>query len=372
MLDRFHLIGYVCVSCCALTGGIAWAADPSDAPPATRPASTRPAQVATQPESEGVVQEAMKHLFTLRRPGAADRSGEVVGSRGGRPTPRAARAAVVGQHPTGATEDDLRYAFPDADLPAASQPAEVIEPVPVAVPGAPYGYALSNPPGSRQRRDFANYRYFDGQPSRYGYGYKGYGADPYGDAYRFGFTRGYDYGRFIDESNIRTQAVLKHYKGHLSEGLTLFNQGRYHEAADAFRLAADTHQGDPAARIYSAHALFAIGRYRDAVPYLKRAFELQPKIAYLRYDFREDYGVPGDFEKQLAALESALAASPDNIDRLVLLGYVRYFTGQRERSFEPLRRAWNLGRRDSLVKLMLDNARPPDVVLEGGAVPARP
>ena len=129
-----------------------------------------------------------------------------------------------------------------------------------------------------------------------------------GNVYRFGFTNEYDFGRFYTESNARTEMVLQHHAGHLTNGLKLFRQRRYAEAADGFRLAADTNHGDPSSRLYAAHALFAMGRYAEAVPYLRRAFELQPKIVFLNFDIRDDYGDQKDFQSQLAALEAALGS----------------------------------------------------------------
>jgi hypothetical protein len=68
----------------------------------------------------------------------------------------------------------------------------------------------------------------------------------------------------------------------------------------------ETDHGDAASRIYAGHTLFAIGRYRDGVRFLRRAFQLQPRITYLSYDIRDDYGDPADFDRQLEALREAL------------------------------------------------------------------
>ena len=236
------------------------------------------------------------------------------------------------------------------------------------------GYPVPNPyyPETRHRlpeseRSYSNYRYFDGRPGRYGYGNHDYeyGSNGYeGDVYRFGFNRGYDVARFDNESNERTEVVLKHFTGHLSRALTLFNQGRYREAADAFRLAAEEHQGDPSSRLYAAHALFAIGRYHEAVGFVRRAFELQSRIVYLTFDMRDDYGQRRDFTQQLGALESAVHSSPSNADRLLMLGYVRYFTGDRDGAYESLLAAYKLNHRDPLVKQLLENSRPADVTMD--------
>ncbi len=217
----------------------------------------------------------------------------------------------------------------------------------------------------QHRRDFANRRYFGGLPNAYGYGDNPfYLGDPYGDVYRFGFLEGRDFAQFEIESNARTDANLAHAATHLDNGLTLFRSGHYAEAADAFRLAADTNQGDPAARLYAAHSLFAVGRYQEGVGYLRRAFELQPRIIYLSYDVRDDYGQRSDFDSQLEALKRAIASSPTNTDRLLMLGYLFYYTKQRDRAYPILARAAAIDPRDALVRQLLQNARPPDVELD--------
>ena len=98
--------------------------------------------------------------------------------------------------------------------------------------------------------------------------------------------------------------------------------------------------------------------------FLRRAFELQPKIVFLGYDMRDDYGKRADFDKQLATLQIASKRFPRNVDRLIMLGYVHYYTGQRDRAYFPLDRANKIDPRDRLVERLLDNARPPDVMLD--------
>ncbi len=184
------------------------------------------------------------------------------------------------------------------------------------------------------------------------------------DMFRFGFVKGPYHARFYDEALTREDSLLAHFGEHLDRGLELFRKGRYHEAASAFKLAADTHHGDPASRLYAAHALFAIGRYKEAVEFLRRAFELQPKIAMLTYDIRDDYGNTGDFERQVEAIEKALLRSPKSFERLVVLGYVRYYTAQRDEAFVLLNRADKLYPKDALVGKLIENCRPPDVAFD--------
>jgi hypothetical protein len=239
----------------------------------------------------------------------------------------------------------------------------------VYVNPVPYGYRRSHRL-SRKERDWANYRYFGGRPSRYGHGRFDAYADPglygYGDGdlFRFGFMKGYDVGRFDRFNDERTTSLLAYARSQLNRGVELFHQGRYAEASDAFQVSADTDQGDAVSRIYAGHALFALGRYRDAAVHIRRAMALQPRIVYLHYNMRDDYDRPEQFDAQLNALEHALDLSPANEDRLFLLGYVLYFSDQRSQAYPILARAYKQDRRDTLVRKMMRNAQPPDVELD--------
>lgn len=229
------------------------------------------------------------------------------------------------------------------------------------------GYYQSSPRRSQRSRDRTNYRYFGGQPGRYGYArrYAPYHHDsPAGDAFRFGFLQGFDRGQFERVAIEREQSLLQHHSIHLKRGLEHFHKGDYQQAAAAFKLAADTHHGDPASRIYAGHTLFAVGRYQQAVTYLHRAFELQPKIALLDYDVRDDYPKNEDFDKHLAALEAAVKKAPNDTNRLLILGYVRYYAGQRDKAHAPLAQADRINRGDSLAQRLMEHCQPPDVALE--------
>jgi len=216
----------------------------------------------------------------------------------------------------------------------------------------------------RSEREWSDYRYFEGRPSRYGYGRYDFGDGYAGSWFRHGFMKGYNTGQFDKTATERQERVLTHAHGHLERGLECFREGKYREAADAFKLAAESNQGDPAARLYAAHALFTTGQYREAVKYLRRAFELQPKIALLDFDIRDDYGRKADFDQHLQALETASRQAPDNIDRLITLGYVRYYTHQRDNAYEALAKAAKLDTRDRLVQRLIENCHVPDVSLD--------
>jgi hypothetical protein len=340
---------------------------------------------ATAPAAEGAVQQALRQIYTIPRKPAHPN--------------RVARPAS--DAPTNPQRAESTTPVPPADRRSNSEVSELDESEgveyhkdprpPIRDDDGPYtGNALGGYPGtfvgpyfypyyrsggglsSRQRR-WSDYRYFGGRPSQYGFGREDFFGDSYaGGAYRFGFNRGYNRGYFDRRATEREESLLAHSGNAMSRGLQAFREARYQEAADAFRLATELNQGDPAARIYAAHSLFAIGRYRDAVKHLRRALELQPRIALLTYDMREDYRERADFEDQLAALRGALAASPRDEDRLFMLGYVQYFTWQRAEAHATFQTLSRMNAHDRVVSQLVEIARPADVVLDARRVPAKP
>jgi tetratricopeptide (TPR) repeat protein len=245
---------------------------------------------------------------------------------------------------------------------------------------SPYVYVpppyVQMPPSqmSPADRDWNRYLSFGGMP--WGYGYGGYGGyypgGSWGDAYNLGYTSPYYFWRFNKYATERQESVTTHALNAMDRGLELFKAGNYGQALSAFKLAAETNQGDAAARIYTVHALFATGRYREAMPFLKRAFELQPKIALLDFDMRDDYGKRADFDAQYQALRAALDKSPTSVERLIMLGYVHYYTGRREAAYEPLTKAKSLDPANPLIDRLLPNCTPPDVVLDRQKAAATP
>ncbi len=333
-----------------------------------RPAGTRPADDAVSaPAEPGAVQKALTRLYRIPLPARRPRDLQPASSRpAGQQSAASAGAGQAPVRPPAPVEADRAGDTADG---GDSLSAGAVSPGGVNVYVAPgdYGPGVYRPDGpgltARERR-WSDYRYFGGRPSRYGYDrefYRRFGDDDDGAAYRFGFLRGYDRGRFEGRADERGKALRALSGRRLQAGLEHFRAGDYRAAASAFRLAAESDQGDPAAAVYAAHALFAVGRYRDAAGYLRHAFDMQPKIALLDYDLREDYGVEGDFEVHLTALENALRDDPRNTDRLLLLAYVCCFSGQRDRADGLLREARRLGSGDRLIQQLQAGQLVPDV-----------
>jgi hypothetical protein len=198
-----------------------------------------------------------------------------------------------------------------------------------------------------------------------GYGYPWYGSSFFDDYYYPWIDPEYRYERYqrlTTQSAQRTKRLLDKNRGMMSQGLQAFAEGRYEQALSAFRLAADMNKSDPAARVHAAHTCFALGRYSQAVRWLREAFGLEPRLRDLPYDIRDDYGRREDFDEQLTRLRGALELSPNDIDLLTLLGYINYYTGQRTEAYEALRKVKERipkgARRDELVASLFEACAP--------------
>ena len=318
-------------------------------------------------ESAGSVDRALTRLYRIPRTNRAQTAtggpGYVVrpGQRVTGTTPTSPATGKSGQNLQRATDQTLANGQP--------VPGNGVQPGPAGYAGGPYarGYGgaytgVHHVPSGK--REWVDYRYFDGEPSRYGYGdnsWYGVGDNPEGEYYRFGFTEGYDRGQWDRENSEYRQSVLSHAGIQFSRGLEAFRSGEYRESVKWFKLASDMNRGDPSAMIYSAHALFAVGRYQEGATYLRKAFTLEPRIAMLTYDMRDDYGTVKDFEAQVAALQSAASAAPKNVDRLTMLGYVLNYSGQADRAYAALAKARKLDPNDKVVKTLYEATSPPDV-----------
>jgi len=342
----------------------AWAESPTTRPAGqAAPPASQPAQVS----QIGVVRAALTQLYIVPRNPAPPWPDEVNARNAQKPATRPAQTwppAITIERQTVAAKsarvqpaDKLERKTTDASKGTAQQASGIfIESIP---------WYRTGPRVSQKEREWADYRYYGGQPSRYGLGSRYAMSDDYDSGvYRYGFMEGYDYGQFIDQADQRVQQLIAHATAQIDRGVKLFQQGQYQQAADIFQLACESNQGDATARVYAGHALFALGRYRDAVRNLRRAFELQPRIAYLIYDVRGDYDEPAKYEQQLNALRKALEMSPRDVDRLFLMGYMHYYTGQRTAAWRYFQRVQEVDKNDAISERLMRNAQPPDVEVD--------
>ena len=202
-------------------------------------------------------------------------------------------------------------------------------------------------------------------PHRYGkehsWRYPRYGCDPY-HVLRY---REDPFRRHEQEA--RNDRLLEAYLESMSQGLAAFYAGDYSTSARLFMHAASINQGDAASRIHTTHALTALGRYDEAVKFLRRAVQLQPQFVMLPLDIRKDYGRSDDFEQHYARLLSAAKGSSAGSNTQVLLGYYQLFTNKAVEAAKTLRAAGKHRPGDELVGRLIGAAVVPVFPTDQGA-----
>ncbi|MCK4659556.1 MAG: hypothetical protein KAV82_08550 [Phycisphaerae bacterium] len=223
-------------------------------------------------------------------------------------------------------------------------------------------YTRSRHRSSRWSRDYYRERsygprgYRPYHEDRYGgWGYGDYGHG--GHTFDRGYWEGHRDGRRFADWERRAEMGRRSYADAMNSGLRAFRNGEYPAAVRDFIRAAKVNQGDPASRIHAAHALVAIGRYPEALPALRRAFQLQPKIAYLALDIRRDYGAKADFQAHLKGIEDAAEKARNDPGLWLLLGYYQFFSARETAALASLTRSNELAPGDFLTEALLAAAR---------------
>jgi len=189
----------------------------------------------------------------------------------------------------------------------------------------------------------------------YGYAWRSYRDDYRADAYEQGrYDADHEYTDYIAAQ--RAGQLLDANREKLDEGMSYFRAGRYGRAAVAWLGASKLDQADAVSRIHAAHALFALGRYTDAVTLLERGFELAPLLADSTYDIRTDYTDQSDFGRHLATLKTYVAKYPNDAAATTLLGYVLSYTEGPASAYAVLKRARALRPTDAFVNRLWKTA----------------
>ncbi|MCP4251574.1 MAG: hypothetical protein GY778_31440 [bacterium] len=187
-------------------------------------------------------------------------------------------------------------------------------------------------------------------------GYGAYGVAPQG-YFDDGYSEGFHDGRRFQKWQARAEKGLNSYVKAMRQGAEAFRSGDYGLAARQFILAARLNQGDAASRLHAVHAMTALGQYTAAVPALRRALQLQPRLVYLPLDIRSEYGAQADFQAHLDALADAARTAEDDPSLWLLLGYCQFFGGQPGAAVNSLTRAGELAPDDDAVERLLEVAK---------------
>lgn len=140
----------------------------------------------------------------------------------------------------------------------------------------------------------------------------------------------------------------------MTNGARYFRSGKYAAAAERFRQAAEVSTDESSPLFLLAHSLFAARRYPQAVRSLREALKANPDWLLIEFDVRPMYERPEDVVAQLAQLAAEVEANPLDRDRLFLLGFELFITGQPDRARPILEQAARLEKNDAHLKPFFD------------------
>ena len=126
---------------------------------------------------------------------------------------------------------------------------------------------------------------------------------------------------------------------HRHLGNALYNQGRYEEALDAYRVAAE--QRPDYARVHSnvGAALNKLDRFEEAETHLRRALALDPQVRNAHRHLSDALYNQGRYEEALEAAHVVVEQDPDSLGAHVNLGVTFAALGRFEEAETHLRRA---------------------------------
>lgn len=218
------------------------------------------------------------------------------------------------------------------------------------------------------------------------YAYNAYGCGPggagfgwtpgLGDAYLAGRMDQFNFERYefnILDMNRRKERILSNQQKALVLGLERLRDGDYARSVVALSMAADLDQGDPACRIHLAQARLALGHYDEAGKVLRRALQLQPKLAYADLHIERYYPTEQTLESLTNQLVATLRSRRVSADELFLAGYLEYQRGRFTAAYNAFSRVAESMRDDSLTRVFLGITRPAVIVAEasGANTPGR-
>jgi tetratricopeptide (TPR) repeat protein len=226
------------------------------------------------------------------------------------------------------------------------------------------GDAHAHPPRDDRRYDrkrdesLSRRDRFEARPVPPGYSERSWSrASGATEAYDRGYEDGYRDGLAYAQRQAALDRGTSAFDTAFAEGMDRFRNRDYGAAVRHLMLAAKLNQDDPISRLHAAHASVALGHYDDAALLLRRAFQLQPALAYVSMDISRYYASRKEFRGQLDAIERKAVERPESAPVWAVLGYFRFFSNRQTEGFHAFRRANALAPRDRFVSTMLEVAR---------------
>jgi hypothetical protein len=128
-------------------------------------------------------------------------------------------------------------------------------------------------------------------------------------------------------------------------GSKAFANGQYGRALELFRKAAEITPNEPSTHYLVSQALFALGKYREAVASIAAGIKLRGDWSDARFKSRDLYWKKAEvFDDHLKALRQAVAEFPQDATLLFLLVHQLWFDGKHDEARKLIEKARAIGK----------------------------
>lgn len=145
-------------------------------------------------------------------------------------------------------------------------------------------------------------------------------------------------------------------QGLLEQGENLLLEGQYAKARESFVRAASLDPDDPRSRLCLAFSEFALGDFENAATTTHDVMKMAPDLAATPLDMRGLFREIDIIEKQLAKLEDITQVHSKSSRMHYLLGFVRYYSGDRASGAQTLLEYSEANPEDSTIRPFIEIA----------------
>lgn len=163
-----------------------------------------------------------------------------------------------------------------------------------------------------------------------------------------------------DRANVITQTSAERDRQvgiSLGRGDKAFEEGDYDDAREEYVRALVKAGDDARVRIALGLSEYALGAYTDASAAVRRGISISPGLAQSSFSMKKIYGQTEDFTAHRQALEIFVRENPEEIQAFFLLGFVQYFSDQRDKALTTFDTYLSQPRHDPDVRRFIEIAR---------------
>ncbi|MBL8877537.1 MAG: hypothetical protein JNG88_00330 [Phycisphaerales bacterium] len=161
-----------------------------------------------------------------------------------------------------------------------------------------------------------------------------------------------------DDMRQRRDRLLSAHEKAFRSGVAQLRAGDARKAMITLSMAAELNHSDPASRIHLMQAQLSIGHVEAAAVSLRRALELQPKLAYIDLKLADSFSSPEEWDACIDSVTAENLKPAAQRDVRFMIGFLEFQRGQYDAAHEAFVSAAALGQRDDLTKKYLALTRP--------------